>query len=174
MNESMKQYSFYIAALAVILIGLSSCRSSAPRLDYKALAQASIALGVDIGVEDNHQLYLNSAAWLGTPYRAGGENKRGTDCSGLVSQLYKKVYHTRLSRSTDQLLKESKKISRRNLREGDLVFFTSPSSRKKVAHVGIYLKNGKFIHASTSQGVVTSSLNEKYYTQHWLRGGRIN
>ena len=53
----------------------------------------------------------------------------------------------RLSRSTDRQLKESNKIARRNLREGDLVFFTSRSSRKKVAHVGIYLKDGKFIHA---------------------------
>jgi len=54
-----------------------------------------------------------------------------------------------------------------------LVFFTSRASRKKVAHVGIYLKDGKFIHASTSQGVIVSNLREKYYTQHWLCGGRI-
>ena len=78
----------------------------------------------------------------------------------------------RLSRSTDGQLKESNKIARRNLREGDLVFFTSRSSRKKVAHVGIYLKDGKFIHASTSRGVIISSLNEDYYRKHWLSGGR--
>ena len=123
--------------------------------------------------KDNHKLYIHASEWIGTPYRAGGDSKRGTDCSGLVSQLYKKVYHTRLSRSTDGQLKESSKISRRNLREGDLVFFTSRASRKKVAHVGIYLKDGKFIHASTSQGVIVSNLREKYYTQHWLCGGRI-
>ena len=105
--------------------------------------------------------------------RAGGDNKRGTDCSGLVSQLYKQVYNIRLSRSTDEQLKESNKVSRRNLREGDLVFFTSRASKKRVAHVGIYLKNGKFIHASTSKGVIVSSLNEQYYTQYWLRGGRV-
>ena len=169
----MKQYLSYIVALAGLLICLSSCHTSAPRLDYKALAQASIRMGVDIGIEDNHQLYLNATEWLGTPYRGGGDSKRGTDCSGLVSQLYKKVYRMRLSRSTDDQLKESNRISRRNLREGDLVFFTSPGSRKKVAHVGIYLKNGKFVHASTSQGVIVSDLKEKYYTQHWLCGGRI-
>ena len=130
-------------------------------------------MGVDIELQDNHKLYIHASEWIGTPYRAGGDSKRGTDCSGLVSQLYKKVYHTRLSRSTDGQLKESSKISRRNLREGDLVFFTSRASRKKVAHVGIYLKDGKFIHASTSQGVIVSNLREKYYTQHWLCGGRI-
>ena len=142
----MKKYLSYIVALTIILIGLSSCHTSAPRLDYKALAQASVRLGVDIELQDNHKLYIHASEWIGTPYRAGGDSKRGTDCSGLVSQLYKKVYHTRLSRSTDG---------------------------KKVAHVGIYLKDGKFIHASTSQGVIVSNLREKYYTQHWLCGGRI-
>lgn len=169
----MKRALSYIVALTGLLIGLSSCHTSAPRLNYKALAQASVHLGVDIELTDNHKLYINAAEWIGTPYRAGGESKRGTDCSGLVSQLYKKVYRTHLSRSTDGQLKESSQISRRNLREGDLVFFTSRNSRKKVAHVGIYLKGGKFIHASTSQGVIVSNLKERYYTQYWLCGGRI-
>lgn len=170
----MKQHLSYIVALASLLIGLTACHTSAPRLDYKALAQASIRMGMDIGVEDNHQLYLSAAEWLDTPYRNGGVSKRGTDCSGLVSQLYKEAYHIRLTRSTTGQLNECNRfISRRNLREGDLVFFTSPESRKKVAHVGIYLKDGKFIHASTSQGVIISDLKEKYYTQHWHCGGRI-
>lgn len=169
----MKQPLSYILVLIGLSIGLSSCHTSAPHLDYKALAQASIRMGIDIELEDNHKLYLNASEWIGTPYRAGGDNQRGTDCSGLASQLYKKVYRTRLSRSTDGQLKESNKVFHRNLREGDLVFFISPASRKKVAHVGIYLKNGKFIHASTNQGVIISDLKEKYYTQHWLCGGRI-
>ena len=169
----MKQSFSYIIVLLGLMFCLSSCHTSAPRLDYKALAQASVRLGMDIELTDNHKLYVNAAEWIGTPYRAGGDNRHVTDCSGLVSQLYKKTYRMRLSRSTDGQLKESNKIARRNLREGDLVFFTSRSSRKKVAHVGIYLKDGKFIHASTSQGVIVSSLKEKYYTQHWLCGGRV-
>lgn len=169
----MRRALSYIVALAGLVIGLSSCHTSAPRLDYRALAKASVRLGMDIELTDNHALYIQAAGWLGSPYRAGGDSKRGTDCSGLASQLYRKVYHHRLLRSTEGQLKESHKISRRNLREGDLVFFTSRKSRKKVAHVGVYLKNGKFIHASTSQGVIISSLNEKYYTQYWLCGGRI-
>ena len=169
----MKQSFSYIIVLLGLMSCLSSCHTSAPRLDYKALAQASVRLGMDIDLTDNHKLYVNAAEWIGTPYRAGGDSRHGTDCSGLVSQLYKKTYRMRLSRSTDGQLKESNKIARRNLREGDLVFFTSRSSRKKVAHVGIYLKDGKFIHASTSQGVIVSSLKEKYYTQHWLCGVRV-
>lgn len=169
----MKQSFSYVIVLLGLMFCLSSCHTSAPRLDYKVLAQASVRLGMDIELTDNHKLYVNAAEWIGTPYRAGGDSRHGTDCLGLVSQLYKKTYRMRLSRSTDGQLKESNKIARRNLREGDLVFFTSRSSRKKVAHVGIYLKDGKFIHASTSQGVIVSSLKEKYYTQHWLCGGRV-
>ena len=166
----MKKHFIYTCAVLGLILSLSSCRSVAPRLDYKALARASVRLGMDINLEDNHKLYLEASEWIGTPYRAGGDNKRGTDCSGLTCQLYKKVYHTKLPRSTDTQKKESNKITKRNLREGD---FTSSRSGKRVAHVGIYLKNGKFIHASTSQGVIISHLNEPYYTKHCISGGRV-
>lgn len=168
-----RRHLIYIATLLGLVIGLSSCRSVAPRLDYKALAGASVRLGVDINLEDNHKLYIEAASWMGVPYRAGGDTKRGIDCSGLTSRLYKKVYHTKLSRSTGEQKNESSKVAQRNLREGDLVFFTSKRSGKQVAHVGIYLKDGKFIHASTSRGVIVSQLKEPYYMQHWLSGGRI-
>ena len=73
----MKKYLSYIVALTIILIGLSSCHTSAPRLDYKALAQASVRLGVDIELQDNHKLYIHASEWIGTPYRAGGDSKPG-------------------------------------------------------------------------------------------------
>ena len=79
----MKKYLSYIVTFTAILIGLSSCHTSAPRLDYKALAQASVRLGVDIELRDNHKLYIHASEWIGTPYRAGGDSKRGTDCSGV-------------------------------------------------------------------------------------------
>lgn len=161
---------FILAGLAAIL---SSCRTSAPRLDYQALARASLLLGVDINLEDNHKLYLEAADWIGTPYRGGGDSKRGTDCSGMVYQIYRKVYRTQVPRNSEELKDKSNKIAKRNLKEGDLVFFSSNRSRKKVAHVGIYLKNGKFIHSSTSRGVIVSRLSEDYYSKHWICGGRI-
>lgn len=169
----IRKQILYVSILLGLAVGLSSCRTSAPRVDYKALARASVRLGVDVDLEDNHKLYIESAAWIGVPYRPGGDSKRGTDCSGLTGQLYNKVYRTRLPRSTDEQKAESNKVAKRNLREGDLVFFSSSRSRRKVAHVGIYLKDGKFVHASTSSGVIVSRLDEKYYTQHWLSGGRV-
>ena len=168
----MRKNFLYVLTILGLVVSLSSCRSAAPRLDYKALARASVRLGVDIRLEDNHKLYIEAAEWMGVPYRTGGESKRGTDCSGLTCQIYKKVYHTKLSRNTEGQKKESSEVAKRNLREGDLVFFTSSRSGRKVAHVGIYLKDGKFIHASTSQGVIVSRLDEPYYTKHWISGGR--
>ena len=163
--------------LFFILVGLtvifSSCRTSAPRLDYQALARASVLLGIDINLEDDHKLYLEAADWIGAPYRGGGDSKRGTDCSGMVYQIYRKVYRIQVPRNTEELKNKSNKVAKRNLKEGDLVFFTSRVSRKKVAHVGIYLKDDKFVHASTGQGVIVSSLKEDYYTKHWLCGGRV-
>ena len=140
--------------------------------DESALQKCQLVF-LDINMEDNHKLYLESAKWIGVPYRGGGDSKRGTDCSGLTYQIYRKVYRTQVPRNTEDLRKESTKVAKRNLREGDLVFFSSSRSRKKVAHVGIYLKNGKFIHASTSKGVIVSRLSEDYYTRHWISGGRI-
>ncbi len=172
-RQLMKAKLKFIYLLVGLAAIFSSCRTSAPRLDYQALARASILLGVDVNLEDNHKLYLEAADWIGVPYRGGGDSKRGTDCSGLVYQVYRKVYRTQVPRNTEDLKKESDKVAKRNLREGDLVFFTSSRSKKKVAHVGIYLKNGKFIHSSTSKGVIVSNLNESYYTKHWISGGRI-
>lgn len=150
--------------LFFILVGLtvifSSCRTSAPRLDYQALARASVLLGIDINLEDDHKLYLEAADWIGAPYRGGGDSKRGTDCSGMVYQIYRKVYRIQVPRNTEELKNKSNKVAKRNLKEGDLVFFSSNRSRKRVAHVGIYLKSGKFIHSSTSRGVIVSRLTK--------------
>ena len=72
----MKHSFSCIIALTGLIFCLSSCHTAAPRLDYKALAQASVRLGMDIGLTDNHKLYVNAAEWIGTPYRAGGDSKR--------------------------------------------------------------------------------------------------
>lgn len=169
----MKKLLSHIAMLTFLVIGFSSCATVAPKADYKALAKASIRLGMDISYEDNHKLYIEASEWIGTPYRSGGQSKHGTDCSGLTTHLYRKVYRIKLDRSSDQQCRQSKKVMKRNLREGDLVFFSTQNSSKKVGHVGVYLKDGKFIHASSSRGVIVSRLNEPYYEKHWIQGGRI-
>ena len=163
----------YLHYLLLLPLLLGSCRTAAPAYNYQELAKASIRLGIDIDMEDNHALYVESSNWLGVPYRGGGNSKRGVDCSGLTSAIYKKVYRKNLERnSEDQRKKDCHKVKKSKLKEGDLVFFHNGRKKKRATHVGIYLKNRKFIHASTSQGVIISHLEEDYWDKHWLNGGR--
>lgn len=169
----MKKHICHGLILCALAFLLGSCRSAAPQYDYQELARASLRLGIDIDMKDNHALYVESANWLGVPYRSGGMSKSGVDCSGFTSSIYKKVYRKNLERnSDDQRKKDCKKIKKGKLQEGDLVFFHGGRKKKKATHVGIYLKDGKFIHASTRRGVIVSHLGEKYWKRHWLSGGR--
>ena len=163
----------YLHYLLLLPLLLGSCRTPAPTYNYQELARASLRLGIDIDMKDNHALYIESSNWLGVPYRGGGNSKRGIDCSGLTSAIYKKVYRKSLERnSEDQRKKDCRKVKKGKLKEGDLVFFHNGRKKKRATHVGIYLKNRKFIHASTSQGVIISRLDEDYWDKHWLSGGR--
>ena len=158
----------------ILLILLSSCATKAPRYDFRKLAHAAIVLDMDIAPEDNHRLYVESASWIGVPYRSGGKDRRGTDCSGLVCQLYRSVFRQSLQPNAEAQRKgDCQKISRKHLQEGDLVFFHNGRNRRTASHVGIYLKQGRFVHASTTRGVIVSRLDEPYYRQHWLQGGRV-
>lgn len=165
--------------LLLFILALTSCGSKKQRValpaDFKGPKELSRLYGVRITPNDNIFLYNEGAKWLGVPHRMGGMTKRGVDCSGFVAIVFREVYGKQLARSSADMLKHNcKKVSRANLKEGDLVFFRTGRGKKKVPnHVGIYLKNGKFIHTSTSSGVMVSSLSEPYYVRTWLTGGRV-
>ncbi|OAN13366.1 hypothetical protein A3K86_15775 [Photobacterium jeanii] len=98
--------------------------------------------------------------WKGTPYRLGGTTKRGIDCSAFVQVGYADVYQTMLPRTTSELAKVGQWVSRNKARYGDLVFF---KTGYRTRHVGIYIGNDEFLHASTSQGVIVSRLDNPYW-----------
>ncbi len=165
----------YILIGVIILLFLSSCGTRAPHYNYRELARAAIRLDMDIEKDDNHQLYVEAARWIGVPYRAGGTSKRGVDCSGLTRNIYRKVYHKQLERNSDEQRKENcRKVRKGKLEEGDLVFFHNGRNKRRATHVGIYLKNNRFVHASSSQGVIVSALDEPYYRKCWMQGGRVH
>lgn len=129
---------------------------------------------MDIDYDDNHKLYVEVAKWIGTPYRYAGNTKAGVDCSGFVYSVYRNVYRIKLKRTADEQYRQNcSRLPKRYLQEGDLVFFKGSKRGRKATHVGIYLKDGKFVHASTSHGVTVSRLTEDYYDRMWLSGGRV-
>jgi lipoprotein Spr len=138
-------------------------------------AELSRRFGVRITPEDHLYLYAEASKWLGTPYRSGGNTLRGVDCSGFVVAVFREVYGKKLARTSAGILKENcRKVNRSKLREGHLVFFRTDNKKKKEPnHVGIYLKNGKFVHASSSKGVMVSNLSEPYYVRAWMTGGEV-
>jgi hypothetical protein len=99
----------------------------------------------------------------------GGTGKNGIDCSALTSLLFSSVYGVGLPRTAREQYSKCKKVKREDLTEGDLVFF---NTRGGVSHVGVYLTNDYFVHASTSNGVTISSLNDNYYRKKYIGGGR--
>ena len=98
--------------------------------------------------------------YIGTPYRYGGTTTSGIDCSAYTQVVFKKSGES-LPRTTGQQFQQGKAVGKSNLQTGDLVFFNT--SGRGVSHVGIYIGSNNFIHASTSQGVTVSSLNDPYY-----------
>lgn len=168
-------HSNLLLLLLIITMALTSCRSQKNLYNPAEVAYLSEQLKIPIRNDDPHiPLYAEVSLWLGTPYRYGGNTKRGADCSGFVCQVYDRVYGKKLERSSDQQAKKNvKKVSKKKLRTGDLVFFNTLKNSKKIDHVGIYLKDGRFIHASTSKGVIVSDLDQKYYKKTWVKGGVV-
>jgi len=117
------------------------------------------------------KLYSFIGDWYGTPYKYGGCGREGIDCSCFTGTLYQKVYAKTLARSARDIHKECSRIRESGLREGDLLFFKIGS--KEITHVGVYLKDRKFVHASTKKGVMISDLDEEFFKKVFYEAGRL-
>jgi cell wall-associated NlpC family hydrolase len=115
-------------------------------------------------------LYAQYNEWKSVQYRAGGMSKKGIDCSGFVYITYRSKFGIDLPRTTDQQSILGREVARNRLQPGDLVFFKTGIFQK---HVGIFLEKRKFLHVSTSSGVVISNLDEPYWSGKYWRARRI-
>lgn len=150
----------YLLLFIVVVFILSGCASGRKARTRKVEALISTA-----------------RSYTGTPYRFGGMNRTGMDCSGLLYQSFRAV-GVSLPRTSKQQSKYGKKVRIDQLRPGDMVFFGSERRRRRVSHAGIVTsvrgsKSIKFIHASTSLGVVESELYTDYYQRIFVRGRRV-
>ena len=143
------------------------------KIERAGILEFKFAQLLDAEVEELKQfeLYAFINQWLNTPYLFGGSSKDGIDCSGFTCELMKVVFGTALPHSAKGQYHSVDKIDKEELQEGDLVFF---NTRGGVSHVGVYLKNNFFVHSSTREGVIISSLDEKYYHRKFIGAGRIS
>jgi lipoprotein Spr len=131
----------------------------------------SQVMGVAISATSNTKMYQFIYDWLGTPYHFGGDTKKGVDCSGFAFQLYDKTFNTIIGTNSRNIFSMVNPINKADLKEGDLVFFKIHS--KSISHVGVYIGDNKFAHASSSKGVMISNLEEAYWQRYFYKGGRI-
>ena len=136
--------------------------------------QLKYSIKMDIAVEEinNIPLLTKIDEWWGTPYCLGGSSKGCIDCSYFTLDVMKSTYNINLKRTAAEQYEQSEKIDWADLKEGDLIFFKT-EGRKNITHVGIYLTNNKFAHASTSQGVTISDLTESYWQKRLYSLGRV-
>ncbi|RZM26257.1 C40 family peptidase [Pedobacter duraquae] len=138
--------------------------------DNLASQYLSQVMGVAVDATSNLKLYKFIYEWIGTPYRYGGNTKKGIDCSAFTKAIYDKVFNTTILRNSRDIFSMVNPLPKDELKEGDLVFFKIKSA--KISHIGIFLGNGRFAHAS-NRGVVISNLNDPYYARYFYKGGRI-
>jgi len=127
-------------------------------------------LGTDAEQVENTELLKSADDWYGTRYRMGGTSRNGIDCSAFVQAVYLTAFGMTIPRTAYEQYRVANRISATEMKEGDLVFFNTTGG---LSHVGIYLRNNKFIHASSSKGVVVSDLFDPYYLKRFLGVGRI-
>lgn len=171
----------YLLFFTLTILVLSSCHSKKTILKGEpgevVQPQPSIAekyaevLGVDKSAIQNGRLYAFIDQWMGTPYKFGGLDKDGIDCSGLAFLLEQQVYGINIPRVTSQQVTVIKRKYEDELQEGDLLFFDYDG--KKFSHVGIYLQNGYYIHASSSRGVIIIKLHDPYTYKYFSRCGSV-
>jgi murein DD-endopeptidase / murein LD-carboxypeptidase len=165
-----------ISILLIFFLVIIGCHSSKKiqksppkkNSDQALLDQYSAIIGEQVS---NGKLFKTVDLFMGTPYKYGGKDLSGIDCSGLVTAIYRDALGETLVGPSYTMYEKVKSVKTDELYEGDLVFFKIKSNR--VSHVGIYLANRKFIHSSSSKGVIISSLDDKYYSTYYIGGGRI-
>ncbi len=165
-----------IISFCFIILIFTACSKRNIDLNSNTLTYPSASLENTIAEKKKNKIYINQSLrsfydeWKGVKYKFGGNSKRGIDCSAFIQKAYKQSLNIKIPRTTILQSKVGKNINKSQLKLGDLVFFkTGKNSR----HVGIYLENGKFMHASSSKGVTVSKLENVYFNKHYWKSTRI-
>lgn len=139
------------------------------RADWLQLKYA-ILLDATVETLTNVNLLKLIDEWYGTAYCSGGRSKNCVDCSGFTHAIMQAVYNLNIPANAQEQYNASQHINLEDLNEGDLVFFYTGG--REISHVGIYLLNNKFVHASSSGGVMVNDLNDNYWRSRFKGAGR--
>lgn len=144
-------------------------------MEANAAVLFKYAILLDVPVEEITDMKLIEFidSWYGAPYRYGGNDRSGVDCSGFSKDFILSLFAITIPRVSSDQYKQSKRVRKDELQEGDLVFFYTRGRRNGVSHVGVYLRNNKFVHASTSNGVTINDLDDDYYARNYAGAGRV-
>jgi len=160
----------FLLALCPFLRAQTASETTSADPDSLAKEYFSQTMGIAPNAMADTELYRFVYEWIGTPYRLGGNSKKGIDCSKFSLAVYENVFDTSIGYTSINQYANVKPIDKRDLRSGDLVFFKI--RKKRITHVGIYLGDDKFAHASSSRGVMISNLNDAYWKRYYYSGGR--
>ena len=170
-----------LLSFSLITVGATACHSSknvvrvdndVPKIKVDINEMRSDVKSRSYQIPQINALISEATRWLGVPYRYAGNDMNGVDCSGLTSQVYLKSLKVKMPRNSREQQRWCLVVKKSELVPGDLVFFATGSDKNRVNHVGIYIGNGEIIHASSSRGVIVSSINEKYYLKRYHSSGR--
>ncbi len=173
---SKKSYILlFVAAIASLLVSCGSSKNTG-RHSYKHGGSGdSRPFEIPKSLPpQSHALLTEAKSWIGTPYRYGGDDKRGVDCSGFVLKVYKSALDIKLPRNSAEQAGYCSPLQKNQLMPGDLIFFATSGSRKKVSHVGIYVGDGKMVHSSSSKGVIVSDISADYYVRTYAGAGSVD
>ena len=162
-----------ICLTCLLFVALVGCSSTAKQPSPKTIANSKSTAHQKLSKQQASvykRLNNQYSRWKGTPYELGGLNKRGIDCSGFVHVAFRDAFGMKIPRTTEDLAETGKNISRHQLNVGDLVFFKTGFTKR---HVGIYVGNQQFIHASTSKGVMKSRLTNPYWSENYWKSTRL-
>lgn len=163
--------------LIISLLALTACTASTKNVAQMQQPDAEALDNVMVNLKTNRPHHYSAVMdkalsqvyreWVGTRYRMGGTTKAGIDCSAFMQTTFIKAFGVNLPRSTAEQRYIGKAINKNDLKVGDLVFF------RKNHHVGVYVGNNQFMHASTRKGVIVESLNDEYWLKTYTQSRRV-
>ncbi|MDO5639384.1 MAG: C40 family peptidase [Neisseria sp.] len=170
MNSLLK--TALLAAALAMLAACGSSPKSSPKTQSGQIQARKVQPVRITHIDRDHgaqELMLQSISLVGTPYKYGGSNTAtGFDCSGMIQYVYQNALGVSLPRTARDMAAASRQISQSRLKTGDLVFFNTGGS-SKYSHVGLYIGNGEFVHAPSSNGTIrTEKLSSPYFAKRFV------